>query len=139
MISVGTIQASQGRSREALATFQQVLKLWPDRLEAVNAIAWILATDPDEKVRNGAEALRLVRGVVDLVRRNDPKAPIDVTYLETLAAAYAEVGRFQDAIPQAEEAEEAALKVRNQTLARRLHDQLDLYRARKPFRTKPAR
>ena len=72
-------------------------------------------------------------------RDNNPKAPIDPSILETQAAAYAEVGRFQDAVLTAEEAEEAALKVRNQTLARRLHDQLDLYRARKPFRTKPAR
>lgn len=56
-----------------------------------NNLAWLLATAPDSKVRDGARALLLAEQLVAW-RRDDP------AYLDTFAAAYAELSRFEDAV-----------------------------------------
>jgi tetratricopeptide (TPR) repeat protein len=70
-----------------------------DRPTADNAcyLAWILATSKDASIRNGAEALKLAQAAVSA----DPNSP---TYLESLAAALAENGRFNDAVAAADRA-----------------------------------
>jgi membrane associated rhomboid family serine protease len=63
-----------------------------DYIPAINHLAWSLATDKEEAVRNGAEAVRLAE---KLCRKNDWQDP---SYIDTLAASYAEVGRWDDAV-----------------------------------------
>jgi tetratricopeptide (TPR) repeat protein len=65
--------------------------------DAACYLAWVLATSPENSVRNGAEALALAEQVVQL----DPTSP---TYLSALAAAYAETGRFKEAVEAGERA-----------------------------------
>ena len=60
-------------------------------------LAWILATSVDDSLRNGAEALRLALEAV----KADPNSS---TYLESLAAALAETGRFDEAALAADRA-----------------------------------
>ncbi len=63
-----------------------------------NNLAWLLATAADERVRNGTEAVRLARRACDATSNQVPKM------LGTLAAAYAEVGDFSNAIQVADQA-----------------------------------
>jgi serine/threonine protein kinase/Flp pilus assembly protein TadD len=67
-------------------------------VQALNEHAWQLATDPDAKFRDGAWAVALAEKAVAVTNRKDP------TILDTLAAAYAEAGRFIDAARVQQEA-----------------------------------
>ena len=84
----------QGRkeTRAAVERFRLALKAQPDWPESLNNLAWILAANPDATVRNGAEAVALAERACKLT---DYKEPLLVG---TLAAAYAEAGRFPEAV-----------------------------------------
>jgi tetratricopeptide (TPR) repeat protein len=62
----------------------------PKDANALNQMAWMLAVCPDKQYRNGKKALDLARRVINL--KTTPN------YLDTLAAAYAETGRYNDAV-----------------------------------------
>ena len=79
--------------------------------EALNNLAWILATHPDETIRNGKEAVRLAERACEKTERKIP------LMLGTLAAAYAEAGRFDDATSTAKEAEKLAIELSQAGLA----------------------
>jgi cytochrome c-type biogenesis protein CcmH/NrfG len=79
-----------------------VLKSKPDNVEALNNLAGILATSGDEKLRNGQQAVELAERAVRLKESNQAQV------LGTLAAAYAETGRFKDAVDTAQKAVAAA-------------------------------
>lgn len=70
----------------------------PDSPRMLDELAWLLATFPDSKSRDGIEAVRLAERACDLTERKIP------ALLDTLAAAYAEAGDFPRAISAAEEA-----------------------------------
>jgi len=72
-----------GRQQEALADYEKALALEPKDDGILNNLAWLLATSPDEKLRDGARAIRLATQACELT---DWKAP---HILSTLAAAYA--------------------------------------------------
>ena len=93
---------------------------WPDPL---NNLAWTLATDPRSYLRNGVEAVRLAERAVGLSGTNS------VGSLDTLAAAYAEAGRFSEAVATAEAAVTLAKSCNQSALAREIESRLALYRA----------
>jgi hypothetical protein len=70
----------------------------PDSLDVGNSLAWTYATDPDPRIRNGGKAVKIAEAIVKMTERKDPYC------LNTLAVAYAEVGRYDLAIKTAEEA-----------------------------------
>jgi tetratricopeptide (TPR) repeat protein len=76
---------------EALEHYRAAVQLKPTWLEALNNTAWILATATDDKLRNGAEAITLAERGVMLTQTNAP------SQLDTLGAAFAESGRFDEA------------------------------------------
>lgn len=80
---------TSGRTAEAVSELRSLLASHPDWPPAVNNLAWLLATGPDPALRNGPEAVRLAESI-----RN----PEIVFTLGTLSAAYAETGRFEDAL-----------------------------------------
>lgn len=94
--------ASQGRARDAADQFSQALSLNPDDAFARAQLAWMRATDADPSVRNGAEAVRLAEPLVVSAQGQSAQA------LDILAAAYAEAGRYADAVRTAEKALETA-------------------------------
>jgi len=111
----------------AAAQYRRALSLEPDCVEALNNLALILATAPDGMLRDGGEAVRLA----ERARRLPPVKGMCVA--GTLAAAYAETGRFPEAVATAEKAvreETAAGETGFADLNRRL---LTLYRAGKPW------
>jgi tetratricopeptide (TPR) repeat protein len=100
-----------GSPREAIAALRDGLRAEPGHAEMSNALAWLLATAADPFLRNGVEAVGLAEHVVGITGRRDPEA------LDTLGAAYAEVGRFADATRAAAEAAALARSAGNETRA----------------------
>jgi tetratricopeptide (TPR) repeat protein len=116
------------RADEALANFEEVLKHDPDNTEAQKNMAWVLATWPEARVRDGPRAVELAERANQLTDRRNPLITL------TLAAAYAEAGRFSDAIKTAEHALQIANESGSVELAQTAREQLALYRSGKPLR-----
>jgi tetratricopeptide (TPR) repeat protein len=76
----------------ALADHEQARSLDPEDPNTLNYLAWIRATCPDDSLRDGT------RAVTDAVRACELTNHVFSGFLDTLAAAYAEAGRFEDAI-----------------------------------------
>ena len=113
--------------------YRKALELQPDMTAALNNLAWILATDPNAELRNGAEAVRLAERACQVTDYHEPQ------FIGTLAAAYAEAARFDDAIKAGERARDAAPTAGLTALAERNAQLLEEYRARKPHREPPAK
>ena len=94
----------------------------------LNQLAWVLATCPEASVRNGAEAVELAQRAVRLSGGREP------AILGTLAAAYAEAGRFPEAVQTARKALELATQQNKQALAESIKAKIPLYEAGTPFR-----
>ncbi|MEX2187679.1 MAG: tetratricopeptide repeat protein [Pirellulales bacterium] len=100
----------------------------PESLMATARLAWQMATDPDDKLRNGERAVALAERVRTIVGDKLVKS------LDILAAAYAEAGRFDDAIATAYLAVAAAVEAKDDALAAAAKMRLEGYRQHKPFR-----
>jgi tetratricopeptide (TPR) repeat protein len=96
----------------------------------LNSLAWTLATHPDPKLRHGNSAVELAEQANKISREHNP----DV--LKVLAAAYAEAGRFPEAVQAVERA--MALANSDDELAGALKLQHKLYSEGKPFREESA-
>jgi tetratricopeptide (TPR) repeat protein len=81
-----------GDHESALADFERALHLMPDYALCLQNKAWLLATSPDDSLRNGVVAVRAALRACEL---NQYK---DLNDLRTLAASYAEAGQFELAI-----------------------------------------
>ena len=117
---------SMDRPREAVIEFQRALELQPDWPGAALELAWLLATHPDERIRQPPAAVRLAEEAVVLTERRDARA------LDVLAAAYAATGRFDEA-SHAVEAGLALLRP-DDPYTGALQDRLALYRSGRAFR-----
>jgi len=127
---LGRILLSQGRLEEAATHLKKALRLEPDRVNAMNNLAWILATHDDKRVRKPDEAIRLAERAGELTRYKSPHI------LDTLAVAYAAAGRFSEATGSAEKAVELARASGQQQLADAIRSHLLLFEAGKPYRNK---
>jgi tetratricopeptide (TPR) repeat protein len=117
-----------GRADEAVSQLQKVLTINPGDAEAQKSMAWVLATWPEARIRNGAKAVELAEHANRLTGGRNPIIGV------TLAAAYAETGRFPDAIKAAEGALQLATDSRNMALAEGIREHIELYRSGQPFR-----
>ncbi len=120
-----------GQSSDAVDAFRHALELRPNWPPAMNDLAWVLATSADAASRNGEQAVALAE---KLSAMSDTESP---SRLDTLAAAYAETGRFDDAVAAAEKALRMAEESGNAALAERLTNRLEGYRAKQPYRDAP--
>jgi len=123
--------AETGEPRAALALLQPVAQSRPDAIDALHRIAWILATSPDASVRNGGEAVTLAARACEFTGHRHAAS------LAALAAAYAEVGRFDDAIATARKAEELATRAGEKELLEVIHRALTTFGTRSAFRDRP--
>jgi protein O-mannosyl-transferase len=127
---MGLILSQQDRTSEAIREYQEALQLQPDSVEALNNLAWLLATHEDPAVRNGAEAVKYAERACELTKHQQS------VLLGTLAAAYAEHGQFAEAIKMAQQAINLAEAAGQKDVASRNRDLLQSYRAGKPCREK---
>jgi protein O-mannosyl-transferase len=118
----------QGKTAEAIDHWRKALSLDPGSPRILNNLAWLIATSADARLRNAAEAVRLAEQACALSGSKSP------SFLDTLAAAYAEAGRFDDAIRTARRAVEAAEEAGEKQRAAQLHQRLLLYQSRQPYR-----
>jgi Flp pilus assembly protein TadD len=124
---LGVALSEEGRAEDAIYCYRESLRLKPDQVPAGNNLAWILATNPDPRLRNGLEAVGFAEHACLLT---DYKQPMLVG---TLAAAYAEAGQFSQAVLMAEKAIALAEDARQPGLARKNRELLELYRAGKAY------
>jgi Flp pilus assembly protein TadD len=122
---------NQGRFTEAIAHYRKALELEPRPMLAQNALAWLLATCPEATWRNGSQAVELAQQAEQLSGGKYPEI------LDTLAAAYAEAGRFPEAVANAERALHLAEVQTNTILAQSIRDRLKLYEVNSPYHEKP--
>ncbi len=136
--------AVAGKPADARAAYEESLRLKADDAATQSELVRLLATCPDDAVRDGKRAVSLAEAACDQAGH---KAPF---YEDTLAAAYAEAGRFDDAVKAQER---AAVLFRSLAttgpagplgyspfsarVTQEYADRLKLYRDKKPFRTSP--
>jgi Flp pilus assembly protein TadD len=118
--------AAAGQPGAAVDHFQEAIRLRPDWVQAWADLAWLRATSPDASTRDPTEAVRLASRAAELSGGRDP------AILDTLAAAYASAGRFEEAIRTAELAESLCAAGSTPELAAEIRARLDLYRAGRP-------
>jgi tetratricopeptide (TPR) repeat protein len=107
---------------------EKSLEIRPGHMNAQSNLAWVLATSPDPSLRDGAKAVELAEKVIQLA--GHPNAMI----LRTLAAGYAESGKFSDAIDIAHRALQLAVAQGNAPLAQDLQLNIANYRQNLPLR-----
>ena len=104
---------------------QTTLRLNPKNLEqAFNSLAWLLATCPESTVRNGEKAVQSASRACELSQWKE------AAYIDTLAAAYAEAGAFDQAV----KFQKQSLEMTRAPGRRRMQERLKLYQQRKPYR-----
>jgi tetratricopeptide (TPR) repeat protein len=127
--NLGLALVQKGRPSEAIVHWQNALAVQPDSVDPLNNLAWVLATFPESWIRNRKQALLLAQRANQLSGDNNP------AILRTLAAAYAENGRFTEARVTAERGLQLANAQDNPALASILERDLAHYRVNAPVRT----
>jgi Flp pilus assembly protein TadD len=126
--NLGNALLQKGRPEEAIAQYEAAVAALPGHPYLLSNLAWVLATYPEAPVRNGARAVELAQQAERLSGGKDP------SILGTLAAAYAEAGRFAEAVAVAQRALDLAIAQANTQQAEALRARLGLYRKGSPFR-----
>ncbi len=127
-LNLGTALFRKRLLTDAAAHYEKALAIAPQSIVILNKLALLLATCSDAQIRNGSRAIELAEKADRLSNRQSPEI------VRTLAAAYAEGGRFTDAIDAAKRAQELALEQRNAALAGEIRMDVDLYRMNFPKR-----
>ena len=122
--SRGDAYLSLGNHAEAIADFEAALNQMPDDSPLLNNLAWVLATSPDDQLRDGKRAVELATKACELTEYKLPHI------LSTLAAAFAESGDFDTAI----EWSEKAVALDDTEQEEQLSKELSSYRGGQPWR-----
>ena len=128
---LGLALQSQKKFAAAVAEFEKTLDLNPQHALAQNNLAWLLATCAEPSVRDGGRAVELARQAEQLSGGSQPNV------LDTLAAAYAEAGRFSEAVETAKRALSLLAVQSNKPLAEAIESRLKLYEANTPYHEQP--
>ncbi|MGW8223500.1 MAG: tetratricopeptide repeat protein, partial [Syntrophobacteria bacterium] len=126
-IQLALVWLSQERTDKAIEHYQKALSLSPDSTLVLNNLAWILATHENSSFRDGARAVQLAEKACTL------SGSKNATSLDTLAAAYAEAGRFHEALQTAQKASKLAVAEGRVEFAKEIERRMQLYKAGKPF------
>jgi len=129
----GNAHADKGEYEKAIENYTQAISLNPklyqayyNRRNAYNEISWLLA----KKYRNGDKALEFAKKALE-------SEPNNHLILDTLAAAYDEVGRFEDAVKTQEKAISLLSEKDKDKNISEYTERLNFYKARKPWREMP--
>ena len=126
----GLAHAGLKKYREALADYDQAIRVNPKHVFALNDRGWLLATCPDGRYRDGSRAVESARRACELTSWKTPD------YLSTLAAAYAEAGRFDEAVNWQKKA--LSFPGYSKSFGKVGGERLALYEEKKPYHQSPA-
>lgn len=138
-VVLGEAQYNAGRYAEAVKTLTQGLEksrhVFGEEHEAtlhvLNDLAWMQATCPAAEVRNGSEAVKNATRACELTQWQKPM------HLDTLAAAYAEVGDFDSAVKWQKEAIRLLTAEDPASWPAQFAERLRLYESGQPCREQP--
>ena len=126
--SLATAFAANQQWGEAIRCWRETLEIDPNNVAAQSGLAWTLATAPDPTLRNGADALAISRRLSQTTEASNP------LILRVLAAAYAEAGRFPEAIETTERGIAIATSQYRSDLANLLQNDLKVLQSAQPLR-----
>ncbi len=122
---IGDIMLQKGNTKSALDYYRKAYRIDPNWSDVANNLAWILATN--KKYQNIDEAVAIAKKAFKDSDGNDPSV------LDTLAAAYAASGNFENAIKYAEKAYSIALKMNDKTNASEILKRIELYKTNRTY------
>jgi len=127
-LGLATTLPHLGRSAEAVTQLQTAIQNCPDSSDALNNLAWTLATSGEAALRDGAKAVQCAERACALTGYRE------TVMVGTLGAAYAEAGRFDDAVATAQKACALAEQQGKADLLQINQQLLELYRQHQPYR-----
>ena len=113
-----------GKHNLSIQNYSRLLQHKPGQVDVLNKLAWILATNENDKLKNPAKAVKYAQQACKLTDFNAPEL------LDTLAVAYAAAGRFADAVATANKALQLPQSPQKRDL---IQKRLDLYRQKIPY------
>lgn len=122
-LNYGKVLQSLGQAGAAATNYSKALDFDPEWPEALDKLAWLLATCPEPEWRRPEGAIKLAKRAAELTQNAVP------AYLDTLACAYAAAGQFSNAVAVAGQARELALKNNEVALVQQLDHALEGYGA----------
>jgi tetratricopeptide (TPR) repeat protein len=125
---LGNAFLQRGLQKDAIAEYERAARISPHDPKSCNSLAWLLATSSDASIRDGNRAIGVAQEAFRLSGGKDPNC------LRTLAASYAEVGQFSEAIATAEQAMQIAIVQGKFGLATKLQKELAFYHDDIPLR-----
>ena len=125
--NLGKVFVNEGKIEDAILNYRKALSVNKDITQVLYHLSWILASHENIKYRNGEEAVNLAEKLCEVTQNIQPLA------LDALAAAYAETGRFNEAVLTAKKALNLTSKQGVETLAIGLKKRLELYQNRRPY------
>lgn len=128
LLTLSELYGQLNQPHQLLDCYNRAIAAGPDSLLALNNCAWLLATSPDDGIRNGVRAVELAERACQISQWKFP------VLMGTLAAAYAEAGRFSDAVAMADRAIAKAREGNEEDTARRNAELRELYLQDKPYR-----
>ncbi|NNE83054.1 MAG: tetratricopeptide repeat protein [Alphaproteobacteria bacterium] len=128
----GITYSDKGDFARAIADYERALQLRPTLVSALNSLAWDLATMPQADRRDGRRAVELAEQAAS----SNPREP---GFLDTLAAAYAEAGKFGDAVRSQKQGIEMLKQTEGmpKSVIDDFESRLRLYENNQPFHRSP--
>lgn len=118
----------KGEYGNAIEDYSAAIRLDPDMGSSLIKIAWLLATCPDSRIRDGVEAIRRAQKACEVFEWKHN------ILFNTLAAAHAEAGDFEKAVNYQTRAIKMTASAQKETL-KDYNERLRLYQAKTPYRT----
>jgi tetratricopeptide (TPR) repeat protein len=128
--NLGTAYSRLGKYDLATQNWSRMAELDPNNANALENAAWLLATVGDVSIQDANKAIEYAGRACELTSYKNPR------FLDTLAAAYAAAGRFDDAVETAKKAINFAETQGQKYLAERIQKRLELYKAGQPYHEK---
>ena len=126
--NLGNALDARGKNGPALAAWRSGLAADPNHVPTLRRAVWLLAAGRDASLRNAAEAVALAERAARLTGGQD------ASILDCAAAAYAEAGRFADAVETANRAQRLAAQQGKPDLSAEIQARLALYQRQTPYR-----
>jgi arylsulfatase A-like enzyme/Flp pilus assembly protein TadD len=119
--NLGQLLALEGNDKAAIEELSEAVRLQPEWSQPLERLAWVLATAKDRRLRNPKRAVELGEKATELTKRSDP------TTLLTVAVAYGEAKRYDDAARAAQRALKLARARKDEKLESDIGERMAAY------------